>query len=47
MIQLLCAFIPDPPLTVTTENENDLVKISWAYPVANGSPITAYKIFLV
>lgn len=47
MLSLLCAFKPDPPLTITTVNENELVKIQWAYPVANGSPITAYKVYLI
>ena len=26
-ISLLCAFIPDPPLTITTTNSNDVVTI--------------------
>jgi hypothetical protein len=45
-VSLLCAFIPDPPLTVTTTNSNELVTIDWSEPVNNGSPITAYRIFI-
>jgi LEA14-like dessication related protein len=43
---MLCAFIPDPPLTVTTTNSNELVTIDWSEPVNNGSPIIAYRIFI-
>jgi hypothetical protein len=42
----LCAFIADPPLTVTTANVNELVSISWSEPISNGSPITAYRIYI-
>jgi hypothetical protein len=42
VLTLLCAFIPDPPTTVTSINANDLVTLSWNEPIANGSPITAY-----
>lgn len=45
-LALLCAFISEPPATVTTSNVNDLVKLSWAYPVTNGSPITGYRFFI-
>jgi hypothetical protein len=45
-ISMLCAFIPEAPTTVATTNQNDQVKISWSYPVSNGSPITSYKIFV-
>lgn len=45
-ITLLCAFKPDPPLTVTTSNSNDLVVIDWVEPITNGSPITGYKLFI-
>jgi hypothetical protein len=46
VITLLCAYIPEPPLTVTTTNLNELVTIDWIVPVTNGSPITAYKVFV-
>jgi len=45
-IALLCAFIPEPPSTVSTSNVNDKVVFSWNEPVTNGSPITAFKIFI-
>jgi hypothetical protein len=45
-LTLLCAFIADAPVTVTTANVNDLVTISWSEPVSNGSPITAYRIYV-
>lgn len=47
LLSLLCAFKPEAPTEVTTLNENELVKVTWTYPVANGSPITAYKIFFL
>ena len=43
---LLCAFKPDPPLTLFTANTNELVTITWDEPIANGSPITAYKVLV-
>jgi hypothetical protein len=43
---LVCAFIADAPVTVTTANVNELVTVSWSEPVSNGSPITAYKIYV-
>ena len=45
-LSLLCAFVPEPPETVTTSNDDAQVKVSWTYPVSNGSPITGYKIFI-
>ena len=45
-LTLLCAFKPDPPLTASTANTDALVTIAWGEPVANGSPITAYKILV-
>ena len=44
---LLCAFIADPPTTVTTVNADEKVTITWNDPIANGSPITAYKIYII
>jgi hypothetical protein len=46
VIILLCAFIAEPPVTVTTANVNELVTISWSEPVSNGSPITSYRIYV-
>ena len=45
-IRLLCAYKPDAPVLVTSINSGDQVTISWSAPVENGSPITAYKIFI-
>lgn len=45
-ITLLCAFKPDPPLVITTTNTNELVTINWDDPIANGSPITGYKLYI-
>jgi hypothetical protein len=46
VITMLCAFIAEPPVTVTTANVNELVTITWSEPVSNGSPITAYRIYV-
>lgn len=46
VVKQLCAFIAEPPLMVTTANFNDIVTISWSEPVSNGSPITAYRIYV-
>jgi hypothetical protein len=46
VLTLFCAFIADAPLTVTTSNVNELVSISWSDPVSNGSPISAYRIYV-
>jgi hypothetical protein len=46
VVTLLCAFVPDSPTTVATANANDKVSITWSNPTTNGSPITAYKIFV-
>jgi hypothetical protein len=45
-VTLLCAFIADAPLTVTTANVNELVSITWSEPLSNGSPITDYRIYV-
>jgi hypothetical protein len=46
VITLLCAYVPEPPLTMTTTNSNELVTIDWIAPVTNGSPVTAYKVYV-
>ena len=46
-VSLLCAYIPDPPLMITTANTNNLVTVSWDDPVDNGSVISAYKIYIL
>ena len=42
----LAAYIPEIPVSVTTEMDGSQVKVLWTLPSANGSPITAYKIFV-
>lgn len=46
MLSLLCAFIPDAPLTVTTANIGPDVQVAWSAAVDNGSPITSFSIFI-
>lgn len=41
-ISLLCAYVPDPPTTVSSSNLAVKVIITWSSPITNGSPITAY-----
>jgi hypothetical protein len=43
----LCAFKPDPPLVITTTNNNDLVTVEWDDPIANGYAIHEYKIYIL
>jgi hypothetical protein len=45
-LSLKCAFVPDPPLSVTTANLNDQVVVTWGVSDTNGSPITGYKVFV-
>ena len=45
-LALLCAYKPDPPLSLSTANSADLVTVSWSLPVANGYPVHAYKILV-
>jgi hypothetical protein len=45
-ISLLCAFKPEAPLTITTSNSGNQVRISWSSPTTNGYPISAYKIYI-
>jgi hypothetical protein len=46
-ITLLCAFKPDPPLVITTTNDNDMVTVDWDDPIANGYVIHEYKIHIL
>ena len=45
-ITLLCAFKPDPPLTLSTANTNEFVTITWNDPIANGYSIHEYKVYV-
>ena len=46
-IQLLCAFIAEIPTDVTTVIESQNVKVTWNLPSENGTPITAYKVYIL
>lgn len=46
-LALLCAFKPDPPLTITTTNTNELVTVDWNSPINNGYIIHAYRFFFL
>jgi hypothetical protein len=46
-LSLLCAFKPEPPLTITTTNANELVTVAWDEPVNNGYAVHAYKFFFL
>jgi len=47
VITLLCAFKPEAPTSVTTLNDADRVQIYWNASISNGSPITAYNIYIM
>lgn len=45
-ITKLCHDIPDTPLSVATSISGEDVVVSWAAQPANGSPLTAYKVYI-
>jgi hypothetical protein len=45
-VTLLAAYIPEIPTSVTTEIDGSQVKVLWSLPSDNGSPITAYKVYI-
>lgn len=45
-LSLYCGFKPEPPLTITTTNSNDVVVFNWDLPVNNGATVTAYKVYI-
>lgn len=45
-MDLLCAIKPDIPTNILTFNNNADIDIQWTVPYDNGSPITAYTIFI-
>jgi hypothetical protein len=47
IVILLSAYVPDPPLIITTTNTNDLVTVAWDDPIANGYVVHAYKFFFL
>jgi hypothetical protein len=46
VLSLKASWFPEPPTTVTTNNVDANVEISWSDPVSNGEPITAYRIYI-
>lgn len=45
-LSMLCAFIPSVPTLVRTEISGSVVTVSWNLATSNGSPITAYKVYI-
>jgi hypothetical protein len=45
-LSLLAAHIPAVPTGVVTEIVGSSVKVQWSLSTTNGSPITAYKVFV-
>ena len=43
---VLCASQPEAPSMPTTSIDANKVVVTWATPVTNGSPITAYKVYI-
>jgi hypothetical protein len=44
--EILCAIKPGIPTGILTVNNNAQIDVSWTAPSENGSPITAYQIFI-
>ena len=45
-VDILCAFVPQPPISVVTSNFGNSILIDWTPGATNGSPITAYAIYI-
>lgn len=45
-LTLLCAYIPEAPINVLTVIDGTNVKVSWDLVTQNGSPITAYNVYV-
>jgi hypothetical protein len=45
-VLILCATHPEKPSTPTTEVVNNFVIFDWEAPIDNGTPITAYKVYI-
>lgn len=43
-LTILCAYIPESPVTPETAISTNTVVVTWIAPDANGSPITEYTI---
>lgn len=46
-LTLLSAFIPAVPESVVTTIEGSQIKVTWDLSTDNGSPVTAYKVFML
>jgi len=44
---VLCAYVPDAPLTPTTTTSGSNVTITWPLPYNGGSVVTGYQVFLL
>jgi hypothetical protein len=44
---VLCAYVPDAPLTPTTTASGNNVIISWPLPYNGGSVVTGYYVYLL
>lgn len=45
-LSLLCATLPEVPVSISTVIEQQQVKVTWTLPSDNGSPITNYRVFV-
>lgn len=45
-LSLLCADEPPVPSSVTTTVDTSTIKVEWSLSTTNGSPITAYKVYI-
>ena len=45
-LSLLCATIPVVPTSIVTTIDGSTVKVAWSLSTTNGSPITAYKVYI-
>jgi hypothetical protein len=43
---ILCASAPEKPATPSTSVSGSTITFTWAAPVANGTPIIAYKVYI-
>lgn len=46
MLSLLAAYIPEVPTDILTSISGNQMKVQWTLPSDNGSPITAYRVFI-
>lgn len=46
-ISILCAYYPDPPEDISTDNSYDHIDVTWATASENGYPLLEYKLYFV